>query len=49
MTDISIGIIGGSGVYAMEGLTILDERTVETPFGAPSDPYVAGPRRLPAH
>jgi 5'-methylthioadenosine phosphorylase len=42
MTDISIGIIGGSGVYAMEGLTVVDERTVETPFGAPSDPYVIG-------
>jgi len=42
MTDISIGIIGGSGVYQMEGLTILEERTVETPFGAPSDPYVIG-------
>src|SRR5687768_4860189 len=42
MTDISIGMIGGSGVYQMEGLTILDERTVETPFGAPSDPYVIG-------
>jgi 5'-methylthioadenosine phosphorylase len=42
MTGISIGIIGGSGVYGMEGLTILDERTIETPFGAPSDPYVIG-------
>ena len=42
MTDISIGIIGGSGVYGMEGLTILEERAVETPFGAPSDPYVIG-------
>ena len=26
----------------MEGLTVVDERTVETPFGAPSDPYVIG-------
>ena len=42
MTEISVGIIGGSGVYQMEGLTILYERTVETPFGAPSDPYVIG-------
>src|SRR6185436_18839194 len=42
MTDISIGIIGGSGVYQMEGLTLLDERTIETPLGAPSDPYVIG-------
>lgn len=42
MTEISVGIIGGSGVYQMEGLTILYERTIETPFGAPSDPYVIG-------
>jgi 5'-methylthioadenosine phosphorylase len=42
MTDISVGIIGGSGVYQMEGLKILSERTVVTPFGAPSDPYVIG-------
>ena len=37
-----IGIIGGSGVYAMDGLTVLEERTLETPFGAPSDAYVIG-------
>jgi len=42
MTSIPIGIIGGSGLYAMEGLTVLDERTIETPFGAPSDPFVIG-------
>jgi 5'-methylthioadenosine phosphorylase len=38
--DIQIGIIGGSGLYAMEGLNVLDERPIVTPFGAPSDPYV---------
>jgi 5'-methylthioadenosine phosphorylase len=38
----SIGIIGGSGLYQMEGLTVLDERTIETPFGDPSDAYVIG-------
>src|SRR5437764_14162475 len=38
----SIGIIGGSGLYQMEGLTVVDERTIETPFGDPSDPYVIG-------
>ncbi len=38
--NIQIGIIGGSGLYAMEGLDVLYERTVETPFGAPSDPYI---------
>jgi 5'-methylthioadenosine phosphorylase len=42
MNDVQIGIIGGSGLYAMEGLNVLYERSVETPFGAPSDPYVIG-------
>ncbi|HEV7764931.1 MAG TPA: S-methyl-5'-thioadenosine phosphorylase [Thermoanaerobaculia bacterium] len=42
MTEVSVGIIGGSGVYQMEGLKILSERTVVTPFGNPSDPYVIG-------
>jgi len=38
----TIGIIGGSGLYQMEGLTVLDERKIETPFGDPSDAYVIG-------
>jgi 5'-methylthioadenosine phosphorylase len=42
MSDAEIGIIGGSGLYAMEGLTVITERTIDTPFGAPSDPYVVG-------
>jgi 5'-methylthioadenosine phosphorylase len=42
MSDATIGIIGGSGLYAMEGLEVQYERTIETPFGAPSDPYVIG-------
>lgn len=40
--DIQIGIIGGSGLYQMEGLNVLFERSIDTPFGAPSDPYVIG-------
>ena len=42
MNDIRIGVLGGSGLYEMEGLQILEERAVETPYGAPSDPYVIG-------
>ncbi|HKR64769.1 MAG TPA: S-methyl-5'-thioadenosine phosphorylase, partial [Thermoanaerobaculia bacterium] len=42
MSEVAVGIIGGSGLYEMEGLTVLEERAVETPFGAPSDPYVIG-------
>ena len=37
-----IGIIGGSGLYAMPGFTGQHEVHVETPFGEPSDPYVVG-------
>jgi 5'-methylthioadenosine phosphorylase len=37
-----IGVIGGSGLYAMEGLTDVQERFVRTPFGDPSDQIVTG-------
>lgn len=40
--DIVLGIIGGSGLYQMAGLTDIEERAVSTPFGAPSDPLVIG-------
>jgi 5'-methylthioadenosine phosphorylase len=40
--QVQVGIIGGSGLYQMEGLTVLYERSIETPFGAPSDPFVIG-------
>ena len=36
------GIIGGSGLYEMEGLTDIQELTVSTPFGDPSDQYISG-------
>ncbi|NUN98841.1 MAG: S-methyl-5'-thioadenosine phosphorylase [Candidatus Omnitrophica bacterium] len=37
-----LGVLGGSGFYRMEGLEILEERFIETPFGAPSDKVVIG-------
>ena len=40
--SIQIGIIGGSGLYDMAELTDRRELTVDTPFGAPSGPYVTG-------
>jgi 5'-methylthioadenosine phosphorylase len=40
-----IGIIGGSGLYDMAELTGREERAVQTPFGAPSAPYVLGTLR----
>lgn len=42
MQQAEIGIIGGSGLYSMPGLTEVREISVETPFGAPSDAYVLG-------
>ena len=42
MSDIRIGVIGGSGLYAMEGLQVIEERRIETPFGDPSEAYVIG-------
>jgi 5'-methylthioadenosine phosphorylase len=38
----TIGVIGGSGLYQMPGLTDIEEATLETPFGAPSDAYTIG-------
>ena len=40
-----IGIIGGSGLYAMAELADREERRVQTPFGEPSAPYVLGTLR----
>ena len=40
--SVTIGIIGGSGLYDMKELTEREERRIETPFGAPSAPYVLG-------
>ncbi|HEX2712087.1 MAG TPA: hypothetical protein VHM88_07675, partial [Candidatus Acidoferrales bacterium] len=39
---VQIGIIGGSGLYSMPGLTGVRERRIRTPFGDPSDPLVVG-------
>jgi 5'-methylthioadenosine phosphorylase len=42
MERVHIGIIGGSGLYGMDGVTDRSEVTVTTPFGEPSGPYVIG-------
>jgi 5'-methylthioadenosine phosphorylase len=38
----TIGVIGGSGLYEIEGLSDLEEVALDTPFGAPSDKYLVG-------
>src|SRR5512141_2310634 len=42
MAEQIIGVIGGSGLYEMEGMTDIAHVTVNTPFGNPSDEYVTG-------
>ena len=51
----AIGIIGGSGLYQIDGLQNVTEEKVDTPFGAPSDVIFGGTLRdrqvyfLPRH
>src|ERR1044071_6825841 len=42
LPQAEIGIIGGSGLYQMEALTNIEELSVDTPFGPPSDAFVIG-------
>jgi len=42
MSEKVIGVIGGSGLYEMEGLVDVKEIVVSTPFGEPSDVYITG-------
>lgn len=42
MTEVAIGIIGGSGLYKMEALKDVEEVQVDTPFGKPSDALIVG-------
>jgi 5'-methylthioadenosine phosphorylase len=42
MNQRAIGVIGGSGLYEIEGLTQIEEVKMETPFGAPSDNFIVG-------
>src|SRR3989304_83461 len=42
MSEIIVGVIGGSGLYEMEGLKGVKEVKIKTPFGNPSDAYITG-------
>ena len=39
---MKLGVIGGSGLYDLEGLTNIEEIQMSTPFGDPSDAYICG-------
>ncbi|NCC31095.1 MAG: S-methyl-5'-thioadenosine phosphorylase [Chloroflexia bacterium] len=42
MPEAMIGVIGGSGLYGMEGLADVEEVALTTPYGEPSDQFVLG-------
>ncbi len=42
MSEPAIGVIGGSGLYQLGGLSDVREHQVETPFGPPSDTIIGG-------
>jgi len=42
MHEAKVGIIGGSGLYKMEGMTEVKEVKISTPFGEPSDAVILG-------
>jgi 5'-methylthioadenosine phosphorylase len=42
MTEKVVGVIGGSGLYEMEGLEDVQTVSLKTPFGNPSDAYLVG-------
>ncbi len=42
MTEVKIGVIGGSGLYQMNELKDVEEVRINTPFGEPSDAFILG-------
>ena len=42
MVEKLLGVIGGSGLYQMKGLEVIERVTVDTPFGSPSDSIIIG-------
>ncbi|HKP88167.1 MAG TPA: S-methyl-5'-thioadenosine phosphorylase [Blastocatellia bacterium] len=42
MSEVKIGVIGGSGLYQMDALADIEEVRLSTPFGEPSDAFIVG-------
>ena len=40
--ESAIGVVGGSGLYEMDGLEQIERKTIQTPFGDPSDQVIVG-------
>jgi 5'-methylthioadenosine phosphorylase len=42
LPQVKIGLLGGTGLYEIEGIEVLEEVDLDTPFGRPSDSYIIG-------
>ena len=42
LPQVGIGILGGTGLYEIEGIQVRDEVKIDTPFGEPSDSFIIG-------
>lgn len=42
LPSVDIGILGGTGLYEIDGIEEIEEYSLETPFGQPSDAYIVG-------
>jgi 5'-methylthioadenosine phosphorylase len=42
LPSVTIGILGGTGLYEIDGIQDVQEHTLATPFGSPSDAYIVG-------
>ena len=42
MPEKIVGVLGGSGLYEMEGLEKIETVSLKTPFGDPSDSFIVG-------
>lgn len=42
MAEAKIGVIGGTGLYQIEGMENIEEVNIDTPFGSPSDSIILG-------
>jgi 5'-methylthioadenosine phosphorylase len=42
VAQVKIGVIGGSGIYQMPWLSEIEEISIDTPFGKPSDNFIVG-------
>ncbi|MGB3862341.1 MAG: MTAP family purine nucleoside phosphorylase, partial [Candidatus Aminicenantaceae bacterium] len=42
LPQVEIGLLGGTGLYEIEGIEVIEKVELDTPFGPPSDSYIIG-------